>query len=58
MNLFSVKGNQEMSIDEEEIRQYLEGKKLKEITLPQDSNELDKGSDSPKAKEKIGTNHH
>jgi hypothetical protein len=44
-----------MSINEDEIRDYLENKKLKEITLPQDSNELDKGSDSPKAKEKIGT---
>jgi hypothetical protein len=43
-----------MSIDEDEIRQYLENKKLKDITLPQNSNDIDQGSDSPKAEEKIG----
>jgi hypothetical protein len=35
-----------LSIDEEEIRQYLENKKLKEITLPENSNDIDQGSDS------------
>jgi hypothetical protein len=43
-----------LSIDEEEIRQYLENKKLKDITLPDNVNELDKGSDSPNAKEIFG----
>jgi hypothetical protein len=41
-----------MSIDEEEIREYLEGKKLKPISLPDNVNELDKGSDSPNTKER------
>jgi hypothetical protein len=39
---------------EDEVREALEGKKLKEITLPKNSNDLDQGSDSSNAKEKIG----
>ncbi len=39
---------------EEELREALEGKKLKELTLPQDSNDIDQGSSSLNAKEKIG----
>jgi hypothetical protein len=42
-----------MSINEDEIREYLENKKLKEITLPQNSNDIDQGSDTAK-EEKIG----
>jgi hypothetical protein len=38
---------------EEEIREYLESKKLKEITLPQNSNDLDQGSDTAK-ESKVG----
>jgi hypothetical protein len=41
-----------MSINEDEIREYLEGKKLKSITLPDNSNDLDQGSNS--SNEKIG----
>jgi hypothetical protein len=42
-----------MSINEDEIREYLEGKKqLKQIDLPQDSNELDTGG--PAKEVKIG----
>jgi hypothetical protein len=43
-----------MSIDEEEIRAYLENKKLKDITLPENSNDIDQGSSTAK-EEKIGT---
>jgi hypothetical protein len=40
-----------MSIDEDEIREYLEGKKkLKQIDLPQDSNELDTGGPAKEVK--------
>jgi hypothetical protein len=54
MNLFSVKGNQEMSIDEEEIRQYLEAKPLKKnLILSDNSNDYDQGSGTAK-EEKIG----
>ena len=38
----------------DEIEEYLEGKKLKSITLPDNSNDIDQGSDSSNAKEKIG----
>jgi hypothetical protein len=41
-----------LSIDEDEIREYLENKKLKEITLPQNSNDLDQGA--LESKEKLG----
>jgi hypothetical protein len=43
-----------MSIDEEEIRAYLEGKKLRNINLPQDSNTIDQGEANAK-EVKIGT---
>jgi hypothetical protein len=43
-----------LSIDADEIAEYLESKPLKRITLPQNSNDLDQGSDSPKAESKIG----
>jgi hypothetical protein len=44
-----------MSIDEEEIREYLEGKPLKKnITLSDNSNDYDQGSGTAK-EEKIGT---
>jgi hypothetical protein len=39
---------------EEEIREYLEGKKLKNIVLPQNSNDIDQGSSTAK-ESKIGT---
>lgn len=41
-----------MSINEDEIREYLEAKKLKEITLPQNSNDIDQGA--LKSKEILG----
>jgi hypothetical protein len=50
MNLFSVRGSQEMSIDEDEIREYLETKKLKSISLPDDVNYSDQGSSTANAK--------
>jgi hypothetical protein len=43
-----------MSIDESEIREYLEGKKLRHVVLPQDSNDIDQGSSTAK-ESKIGT---
>jgi hypothetical protein len=51
MNLFSVKGNLEMST-EDELREALEssGKKLKNIVLPQNSNDIDQGSNSSNVK--------
>jgi hypothetical protein len=42
-----------LSIDEDEIRQYLENKKLKDITLPDNSNDIDQGSSTAK-ESKIG----
>ena len=38
----------------DEIEEYLEGKKLKSITLPDNSNDINQGSDTSNAKEKIG----
>jgi hypothetical protein len=50
MNLYSVRGLVELSIDKDEIEDYLESKKLKNIELPQNSNDIDQGSDSSTAK--------
>jgi hypothetical protein len=53
MNLFSVKGHLEMST-KDEIEDYLEGKKLKNIVLPDNVNEQDQSSGAAK-ESKIGT---
>ena len=41
-----------MSTSEDEIREYLESKKLKEITLPENTNDIDQGGAAKE--EKIG----
>jgi hypothetical protein len=53
MKLYLVRGRAELSINEDEIKQYLESKKLKPISLPDDSNYNDQGSSTAK-EQKIG----